>query len=192
MWLFRLFRSHQAWTEAFLASPAVLGVIDTYGIEVIHPHARRPEHSADRPQRPLESSLDHREQSLSATQSVGFVMAWDCATTNVPDKILQSLIWQFDKRMIVLSDTACPAAEDDPTNLKLCRRGEWNDRILVETGLSMLTLVCHFKKVMHRVWEYFQARLAVTMAALHLLVQWYGLPTDKHGFVPLSITDFGL
>ena len=38
--------------------------------------------------------------------------------------------------------------------LKLCPRGEWEDRILVETVLSMLTLVCHFKKVMHRVCKY--------------------------------------
>jgi hypothetical protein len=34
----------------------------------------------------------------------------------------------------------------------------WNDRILVETVLSMLTLVCHFKKVMHRVWTYFHCQ----------------------------------
>ncbi len=47
---------------------------------------------------------------------------------------------------------------------QLCPRGEWQDRMLVETVLSMLTLVCHFKKVMHRVWEYFHARLAFTMA----------------------------
>jgi|SRR5215471_15672252 len=31
--LFRLFKTHQAWTQAFLAAPTVLGVIDTYGIE---------------------------------------------------------------------------------------------------------------------------------------------------------------
>src|SRR5215471_170999 len=35
--LFRLFVTHQAWTQVFLASPTVLGVIDTYGIEMIHP-----------------------------------------------------------------------------------------------------------------------------------------------------------
>src|SRR6266849_6217550 len=35
--LFRLFKTHQDWTQAFLASPTVLGVIDTYGIELIHP-----------------------------------------------------------------------------------------------------------------------------------------------------------
>src|SRR3989454_7574828 len=35
--LFRLFRTHQDWTQVFLAAPTVLGVIDTYGIELIHP-----------------------------------------------------------------------------------------------------------------------------------------------------------
>jgi hypothetical protein len=46
--------------------------------------------------------------------------------------------------MIVLSDTAFHAAEGDPSNLKVCPRGAWQDRMLVETVLSMLTLVCHF------------------------------------------------
>src|ERR671931_2672532 len=35
--LLRLFTTHQDWTQAFLAEPTVLGVIDTYGIELIHP-----------------------------------------------------------------------------------------------------------------------------------------------------------
>ena len=35
--LFRLFTTHQDWTQVFLAAPTVLGVIDTYGIELIHP-----------------------------------------------------------------------------------------------------------------------------------------------------------
>src|SRR2546428_11317089 len=35
--LFRLFRTPQDWTQVFLASPTVLGVMDTYGIELIHP-----------------------------------------------------------------------------------------------------------------------------------------------------------
>ena len=48
--------------------------------------------------------------------------------------------------MIVLSDTAFHATEGDPANLKLCQRGAWEDRMLVETVLSMLTLVCHLNK----------------------------------------------
>jgi hypothetical protein len=61
-----------------------------------------------------------------------------------------------------LSDTAFHAKEGDPPNLKLCARGTWNTRMLVETVLSMLTGVCHLKKVLHRTWAAFQARLAFT------------------------------
>jgi hypothetical protein len=35
--LARLFKTHTAWTARFLAAPTVLGVADTYGIELIHP-----------------------------------------------------------------------------------------------------------------------------------------------------------
>jgi len=122
----------------------------------------------------------------------GLVVAWDYATTHVADNTFQGLIRQFDERMILLSDMAFHAAAGDPSNLKLCRRGEWEDRILVETVLSMLTLVCHFKKVMHRVWASFHARLAFTMAAYNVLVQWYGLVPHASGFVPLSIAEFSL
>jgi hypothetical protein len=104
----------------------------------------------------------------------------------------QWLIQQFEEQMIVLSDTAFHAAEGDPSNLKLCERGAWEDRMLVETVLSMLTLVCHLKKVMHRGWAYFQARLAFTMAAFNVLVQWHGLLPNASGFVPLSIAEFSL
>jgi hypothetical protein len=63
---------------------------------------------------------------------------------------------------------------------------------LFVTVLSRLTLVSHFKKVRHRVWEYFQARGAFTLAAFHVLAQWYGRPADEDGFVSLSIAEFSL
>jgi len=163
--LFRLFQTHHAWTQAFLAAPTVLGVIDTYGIELIHPirEGRSPQQIGRK------GLSNHRwivgGQLCLVVNQYGLVVAWDCATAHVADNTFQWLIRQFDERMIILSDMAFHAAAGDPSNLKLCRRGEWEDRILVETVLSMLTLVCHFKKVMHRVWTYFHAQLAFTMAA---------------------------
>jgi hypothetical protein len=64
--------------------------------------------------------------------------------------------------------------------------------MLVETVLSMLTLVCHLKKVMHRGWVYFQARLAFTMALFNVLVRWRGVQPTASGLVPLSIAEFSL
>ena len=35
--LFRLFNSHSHYIERFLADPSLMGVIDSYGIELLHP-----------------------------------------------------------------------------------------------------------------------------------------------------------
>ena len=35
--LFRLFAAHPGWTNRFLADPTILGVCDSYGIELLHP-----------------------------------------------------------------------------------------------------------------------------------------------------------
>ena len=190
--LFRLFTTHQDWTQVFLAAPTVLGGIDTYGTELIHPirEGRSPQQSG------RQGLANHRwivggKWCLLLNQ-YGLVVAWACATAKVADNPCQGLIRQFEEQMIVLSDTAFHAAEGDPTNLTLCPRGEWQDRQLVETVLSMLTMVCHCKQVMHRVWTYFHARLAFTMAAFNVLVQWHGFQPYTSGFVPLSIAEFSL
>jgi hypothetical protein len=94
--------------------------------------------------------------------------------------------------MVVFADVHFSKKGWDPSNLRLCQRGEWNDRMMVETVLSMLTLVCHFKKVMHRVWTYFKSRVGYTMALFNLLVHWHGLQPDDDGFVRLSIAEFSL
>ena len=189
--LFRLFTTHQAWTASFLAVPTRLGVIDTYGIELIHPR------------REGRSFLPSGRKGLANHRGIGggklcllwnqcgLVVAWDGATANGQDSTFHPLIRQFEEPMIILSDTAFHAAEG-PANLKLCARGEWNDRMLVETVLARLTLISHGKKMMHRVGEYFQARLAFTVAAFNVLVQWHGLPVDENGFVSLSIAELSL
>lgn len=35
--LLRLFATHRPWTDIFLAAPSVLGVVDSYGIALLHP-----------------------------------------------------------------------------------------------------------------------------------------------------------
>lgn len=190
--LFRLLRQHQDWARFFLAQPSLLGVIDTYGIELLHPirEGRSPAQIGRK------GISNHRwivgEKLCLVLDHVGLIVDWDCATANVHDTHFQPVVRRLEDQMVVFSDTGFHAQEGDPPNLKLCERGEWNERMRIETVLSMLTLVCHFKKVMHRVWEYFSARLAFTMAAFNLLVQWDGLEPDEDGFVHLSIAQFSL
>lgn len=185
--LFRLLRNHRAWASYFLAQPSLLGVIDAYGIELIHPvrEGRSPAQIGKK------GLSNHRwivgGKLCLLLNHLGQVVGWDCATANVHDSHFQPLIAGCKDAMVVLADLGFHAKTGDPPNVKLCHRGEWNQRMLVETVLSMLTQVWHLKKVGHRVWAYFQARLAYTMAAFNLVVAWNGLTPDPTGFVHLSI-----
>lgn len=190
--LFRLFVTHREWAARFLAAPTVLGVIAAYGIELIHPirEGRTPRQIGRK-------GLSNQRwivggQLCRLLNKLGLVVGWECATANVHDTTFQPLIKQFEEQMIVLADAGCHAKTGDPTNLKICERGTWNVRMIVETVLSMLTLVSHFKKVMHRVWRSFELRLGWTMAAFNLLAQWHGLEPDDEGMVHLSIAEFSL
>jgi hypothetical protein len=85
-----------------------------------------------------------------------------------------------------------PMTTSDPLYRRHRFPAERNTRMVVETVLSMLTGVCHLKKVLHRTWAAFQARLAFTLATFNLLVQWHGLEPDPHGFIHLSLAEFSL
>ena len=190
--LFRLFVTHREWAARFLAEPTVLGVIDAYGIELLHPiREGRTPHQIGR-----KGLSNHRwivgGKLCLLLNKLGLVVGWECATANVHDTHFQPLVQQFADEMIVLADEGFHARTGDPKNLKICERGTWNVRMVVETVLSMLTLVSHFKHVMHRVWRYFEMRLGWTMAAFNILAQWHGLEPDNEGVVHLSIAEFSL
>jgi len=93
---------------------------------------------------------------------------------------------QGEERRLVLRDTGFHAAAGAPVHLTGWPRGAWEERRLVEPGLSMRTLVCHVTQGRPRGWASCQARLAFTMAAFKGLGQGHGLEPDASGFVPLS------
>ncbi len=195
--LFRLFVAHQDWTDRFLAQPTVLGVADSYGIELLHPWREKRGGKKRLARRIGRKGLSNHRWIVGGKLAVvlnkwGLVCAWAADTANVHDSAFQSLIARFAEEMIVLTDGHFARAEGNPANLKVCPRGTWNDRMLVETLFSMLTTVCHLKKVLHRVWRYFTMRLAFTMALFNVLVQWDGLPLDEQGCAHRSIAQFSL
>jgi hypothetical protein len=190
--LFRLLLAHQDWTQRFLAAPTVLGVADTYGIELVHPWR---EH---RNPFPLgEKGLSNHRWIVGAKLAVvlnkwGLVCDWDADAANVHDSAFHGLIHRFDGLMIVLTDQGFVAQGGNPPNMKPVKKGTWNDRMLIETFYSLLTGVCHAKKMTHRAWEYFCMRLAYLLALFNILVQWDGLPLDEQGYAHRSLAQFSL
>ena len=191
--LFRLFNSHRHRVDCFMADPSLIGVIDSYGIELIHPR------------REGRSSKQIGKKGLSNQRWIvggklclllnhlGLVVGWDVDTANVYDgSAFQHLVEAVAEDMLVFADPHFAKSGWHPPNLKVCAKGTWNDRMMIETVLSMLTVVCHFKKVGHRVWDYFKSRVGYTMALFNILVQWHGLRPADDGFVHLSIAEFSL
>ena len=83
--LFRLLKTHQDWTEAFLAAPTVLGVIDTYRSSCSTPGAQ----AGARSRSAARVSSNHRwivggKRCLLLNQW-GLIVGWACATAHVAD-----------------------------------------------------------------------------------------------------------
>ena len=92
--LFRLFTTHQDWTTAFLAAPTVLGVLDTYGIELIHPMRE-----GRSPQQIGRKGLSNHRWIVGGKLCLllyqgGLGVVWGCAAANVADNTFQWLIQQ--------------------------------------------------------------------------------------------------
>jgi hypothetical protein len=183
--LFRLLEQHAFWTQLFLAQPTFFGVCDSYGIELVHPkrEGRSPQQIGRK------GKSNHRwiigAKFAVLLNSHGLIVNWSCATANVHDSAFHPLIAWFQEQMIVLTDSGFHRKEGDPLNLKVCRKGSWSERMLIETMFSLLTGACRLKKLAHRAWQTLQMRLAYVVAAYNLCVQW-------HGEVRLSLAPFSL
>ncbi len=94
--------------------------------------------------------------------------------------------------MVLFLDEGFQKADWHPKNLKICRRIEWNSRMIVETVLSMHSLVDNFKKIVHRKWAYLKSRLAFAEAMFNILVDWEGIQVDEFGSVHFSLASFSL
>jgi hypothetical protein len=191
--LFRLFNSHRAYLELFLAEPSLIGVIDSYGIELLHPiREGRSEKQIGRKGKSNKRWIVGGKLCYLLNH-LGLIVAWACDTANVYDgSAFQQLVDDVAEQMVVFADTGFNKKDWQPCNLRLCKRGEWNVRMLVETVLSMLTYVCDFKRSRHKGWDYFETKVGFTMALFNILVQWHGFQPDDTGFISLSIAEFSL
>lgn len=201
--LFRLFNTHRHYIQRFMADPSIIGVIDSFcssvcrrndnGIELLHPIR---EGRSDK-QIGKKGKSNKRwivgGKLCFLLNHLGLIVSWDCDTANVYDgSAFQHLVDDVNDQMIVFSDTGFEKSDWHPVNLRPCKRGEWNVRMLIETVLSMLTYFCDFKHSHHKLWEYFVTKVGFTMALFNILVQWYGFQPDENGFVKLSIAEFSL
>ncbi len=188
----RLLQTHHVWFARFMADPSFFTVIDSYPIELIFPirEGRSPAQVGRK-------SKDKGRWTVGIKlcwllNDHGQVIAWDWAPLNAPDQRFHPLVARFAGRTITLSDTAFHSKDGDPDNLKLCPKGTWNERMCVETALSMVTVICDLKRLRHRLAAYIQARLAAVVAMFNLLLTLFHQLHPEADPTQMSIAEFSL
>ena len=191
--LFRLFGSHRHYTDRFPAEPSMPGVIDSYGIEPLHPV--REGRSGGRIG---EKGISNHRRIVGGKlrrvpDNPGLIISRTCDTADVYDgSAFQDRADDPSGETVIFSDTGFKKRDRNPTNPRTCKRGERNVRMAVETVLSVLTCICDFKYSRHKVWDYFRAGGGFTTALFNIPVQRNGFSADENAFVPLSIAEFSL
>jgi hypothetical protein len=144
-------------------------VIDTYGIELIHPwrYGRSPRQVGRK------GWSNHRWivglKLCWLCNDRGEVVAWAWNTANAGDQTFAGLAAPLEGISITLADQGF-AARVRPSNLKICPRGAWSERMLIETVLSLVHRVCHLKYLWHRARPYLQMHLAYVAAVFNTLL----------------------
>lgn len=188
----RLLKTHQDWCDALLAQPSFFTVIDSYPIELIFPIRE------GWSERQLGAKgRDKGRWSVGIklcwlVNDLGQIVAWDWAGMNVYDQHFYPLIAPFAGQTIVLADWGFRDRQGAPDHLKLCSRGSWNERMEIETALSMVTVICDLKRLRHRVAAYLTARLAFVAAMFNVLLGLFHKLHPEADPFQMSIAEFSL
>jgi hypothetical protein len=167
--LHRLLADYSDLSDRFLAEPSFFTVIDSYGIELIHP--RREGRS---PHQIGKKGLSNKRwivgiKLVPLLNNRGEIVNWNWGTANTHDQQFRSLATLFEGETITLGDSGFAQKDAPPANLKLCPRGSWNDRMTIETTNSLFTTLWHAKKLTQRTRKHIEARLAYLVALVNLL-----------------------
>jgi len=190
--LLRQLRVQQKQTDLLLEQPSVLNVVDSYPIELIFPirEGRSEQQFGGK-------SKDKGRWSIGVKlcwilNSYGQVCGWIWDKMNCPDQHFLDFFEEYDEQGVLLADWGFRCAEGVPDNVKLCKKGTWNDRMVVETSFSLLTVICKAKKIHHRLEAYLEARLAYTVAMFNICLKLFHHLHPEESVFKMSIAEFSL
>ncbi len=188
----RALKTHEAWCDRFLAEPGLLLVMDSYPIELLFPIRE-----GRSPQQVGKKGKDKGRWTIGVRlcwqlDVYGRVVEWAWAPLNVPDKTFNGLVGCLDSQSLVFTDLGFRDANGVPDNLVLCEKGTYNDRMIVETAFSMVTVVCHLKKITRRIDDYIEAHLAYVAAMFNTLLALFHQLHPKEKAFKMSIAEFSL
>lgn len=167
--LLRLYRTHAYVCERFLASISTMSMIDTYGIELIHP--RREGRSARQLSRTGKSNgrwIVGAKWVILINQR-GEIVDWCWDTANEHDTTFRELALAYKDETVMFSDLGFRKKDHPPANFHDWQKGEWNDRYVIECVFRWMNDKFHAKHLFHCVDEYLEIQLGALAAAFNIL-----------------------
>jgi hypothetical protein len=169
--LLRLLRDYASLTVELLAQPSFFTVVDTYGIELIHPRRE------GRSKRQIGKKGISNGRWIVGIKlawlinDAGEVVDWAWTTANEADNTFRPLAMGYDGETITLADLGFREKGAPRSNIHCCERGTWNERFTIETNLSWVTELFDAKKLYHRVKSHLEARLWYLAALINCLLR---------------------
>ena len=188
----RSLAAHQDWCDRLLVEPSVFTVGDSYPIELLFPirEGRTTAQIGKKGRDKGRWMIGFRLWWLLDTY--GRVVEWYWLDLSHPDHDYNALTASFDEQTIALHDFGFRDAKGLPSNIKICKKGTWNERMVVETSFSMITVICNTKKFFHRVADYLWSHCAYLTAMFNVLsALFHQLHPDQSPF-KMSIAEFSL
>jgi len=184
----RLVNHYSYVCEEFMGSRTFYGILDSFGIEVIHPirEGRSEESSAVSGKgKSNHRWIVGRKVAVTINQHYEIVTMSD-DKANVCDN-------SFDEEHkeavdINLTDQGFKKKEGTPESFKICKKGQWNERMGVETLFSLWTRILNMKKSFHRTTAGFKAKLSYLAALTNIIVG----KNEELGFAKLSMVQWSL
>jgi hypothetical protein len=172
--LLRLLGAYEHLTDQFLVAPQEESVIDSYGIELIHPirEGRSPAQVGKK------GISNHRwivgVKLCWLITPQGQIIDWAWATANTHDQHFGQVGERWTEQTKVLSDLGFRKRGHEPVNWQFCQHGERNERMILERVFSVVTVVNHLKKIFHRLEKYLTARFGYVAAMFNCLIELAG------------------
>jgi hypothetical protein len=170
--LCRLFKSYREVIDVFSRQlgciPIDCAVLDSVHCEVIHPiREGRGTHWVGKNKSKGRWMVGMRV--VAVVSPGGDILDWTLGPSNIHDKHFAWIVEHFEVQ--VLSDTGFHSKEGDPENLKICQRGEQNERMVVESVFSLLKRLLGLNQIQAKTRQGFELAVSSIFALFNMLLE---------------------
>ena len=173
-------------------NPPFFNVIDSFGVEVIHPAQEARSTQSQRVSRKGKSNrrwIVGRKTNVTMNGELEIV-DYQENTANVCDNTFDEPFTEKQEQ-IYLTDKGYRKQElygGTPPTFKICASGTWNERMWIERLFSLWTRICGMKHSFHRSVKGFQAKLAYLVALTNIVFRL----NESLGFHKCSLAQWAL